>query len=293
MRVIIERDADAVSQRAARIVADQIRRKPDSVLGLATGGTPLGTYRELVRMRQEEGLSFSRVTTFNLDEYVGLSPSHPQSYRYFMQRNLFDHLDIDPMRTHVPDGLAADYESYCRQYEQRIVDAGGIDLQLLGIGRDGHIAFNEPGSSLGSRTRLKTLTSETLRDNARFFDGQEQVPRLAVTMGVGTILESRRCLLLAVGESKAEAVRATVEGPVTSQVTASALQLHREVLVLLDEPAAGRLQRREYYQEVERAQALLESGQLRALGIGTTRDSGSNNSGSNNGDGASSSHRGN
>jgi glucosamine-6-phosphate deaminase len=269
VRVIIEKDAAAVSIRAARIIADLIRRNPDCVLGLATGGTPLGTYQELVRIHRQEGLSFSRVTTFNLDEYVGLSPSHPQSYRYFMQRNLFDHLNIDPMRTHVPDGLAAEYESYCRQYEQRIEDAGGIDLQLLGIGSDGHIAFNEPGSSLGSRTRLKTLTSETIRDNARFFGDIRQVPRLAVTMGVGTILESRRCLLLAEGERKAEAIRATVEGPVTAQITASALQLHREVIVLLDEPAASKLKRRSYYQEVERAQSLLESGQTRALGIGS------------------------
>ena len=268
MRVIIEKDGDAVSRRAARILAEQIRGKPESVLGLATGSTPLGTYEELVRMHRDERLSFSRVTTFNLDEYVGLQPSHPQSYRYFMQRSLFDHVNIDPMRTHVPDGLASDYQAYCRQYEQRIEDAEGIDLQLLGIGRDGHIAFNEPGSSLGSRTRLKTLTGETIRDNARFFEEPEQVPRLAVTMGVGTILESRRCLLLAVGEAKAEAIRATVEGPVTAQVTASALQLHREVLVLVDEDAAGRLERRGYYQEVERAQSLLERGQLRALGIG-------------------------
>jgi glucosamine-6-phosphate deaminase len=185
-----------------------------------------------------------------------------------MQENLFRHLDLAADSTFVPDGRALDFEAHCRQYEQRIQDAGGIDLQLLGIGSDGHIAFNEPGSSLGSRTRLKTLASETIRDNARFFESEEEVPHLAITMGVGTILESRRCLLLAMGPEKASAIRSTVEGPITAQVTASALQLHREVIVVVDEQAAAWLQRREYYDEVEQAQRLLESGQLRALGIG-------------------------
>ena len=164
--------------------------------------------------------------------------------------------------------MALDFEAYCEQYEQQIRDAGGIDLQILGIGTDGHIAFNEPGSSLGSRTRLKTLTTETIRDNARYFGSQERVPRLAVTVGVGTILESRRCLLLAIGRSKARAIRQAVEGPVTAQVTASALQLHREVIVVLDEAAASQLERRAYYDEVENAQHLLEKGELRSLGIG-------------------------
>lgn len=268
MRVIIESDALSASQRAARFIADQIRRKPDSVLGLATGSSPLETYRELIRMHQTEGLDFSQVTTFNLDEYVGLGASHPQSYRHFMQTSLFDHVNLAPSRTHVPDGRALDFEVHCRVYEQQIRDAGGIDLQLLGIGTDGHIAFNEPGSSLGSRTRLKTLASETIRDNARFFGGEDKVPRLAVTMGVGTILESRRCLLLAFGPKKADAVRDTVEGPITAQVTATALQLHREVVGIFDEAAAQLLVRRGYYEEVERSQTLLEAGQFRALGIG-------------------------
>ena len=195
-----------------------------------------------------------------------------------MQQNLFDHINIDPSRTHVPDGRALDFEAHCRQYEQRINDAGGIDLQILGIGSDGHIAFNEPGSSLGSRTRLKTLASETIRDNARFFGGEDKVPRLAVTMGVGTILESRRCLLLAFGAHKAAAMRDTVEGPVTAQVTASALQLHREVIGIFDEAAARLLVRRDYYADVERAQSLLEAGQLkhkpevRAIGLYAVRE---------------------
>jgi glucosamine-6-phosphate deaminase len=268
VRVIIESDAEAASRRAARFVAELIRKKPNCVLGLATGSTPLVAYRELIRLHREEGLDFSQVTTFNLDEYVGLGPTHPQSYRYFMQQNLFDHINIDSTRTNVPDGRALDFENHCRQYEQRIKDTGGIDLQILGVGSDGHIAFNEPGSSLGSRTRLKTLTSETIRDNARFFGGEDKVPRLAVTMGVGTILESRRCVLLAFGPHKAAAVRDTVEGPVTAQVTASALQLHREVIGIFDEAAARLLVRRDYYAEVERAQSLLEAGQLKQLGIG-------------------------
>jgi glucosamine-6-phosphate deaminase len=267
VRVIIQPDAEAASRRAARFVADLIRKKPDCVLGLATGSSPLGTYRELIRLHREESLDFSQVTTFNLDEYVGLSSVHPQSYRRFMQESLFDHVNLRTEQTHVPDGRALDFESHCRQYEQRIQDAGGIDLQILGIGSDGHIAFNEPGSSLGSRTRLKTLASETIRDNARFFGGEDKVPRLAVTMGVGTILESRRCLLLAFGPHKAKAIRDSVEGPVTAQVTASALQLHREVICILDEAAASLLARRDYYAEVEHAQALLEAGDFRQLGI--------------------------
>lgn len=268
MRVIILPDADAVASRAARFVAELVRKKPNCVLGLATGGTPLGTYKELIRLHQEEGLDFSQVTTFNLDEYVGLGPTHPQSYRHFMQVNLFNHINVDINRTHVPDGRALDFEAFCRQYEQRIAESGGIDLQILGIGTDGHIAFNEPGSSLGSRTRLKTLASETIRDNARFFGSEEQVPRLAVTMGVGTILESRCCVLLATGAGKAAAIRDTVEGPITAQVTASALQLHREVIVIVDEAAASLLARKKYYAEVEEAQSLLEAGDMRALGIG-------------------------
>ncbi len=268
MRVIIESSGDDVSRRGANFVAALVRSKPDCVLGLATGGTPLGVYAELIRMHREEGLDFSQVTTFNLDEYVGLAATHPQSYRHFMQTYLFEHVNLVPANTHVPDGRALDFQTHCRQYEQRIKDAGGIDLQLLGIGSDGHIAFNEPGSSLGSRTRLKTLASETIRDNARFFGGEDQVPRLAITMGVGTILESRQCLLLAIGQGKAAAIRSTVEGPVTAQVTASALQLHQDVIIVADEDAGGWLSRRDYYAEVEQAQALLESGQLRALGIG-------------------------
>jgi len=265
MRVIVEQTPEAVARQSAVIVADLVRRMPRCVLGLATGSTPLGLYKELIRLHREADLDFSRVVTFNLDEYVGLPPDHEQSYRYFMQVNLFDHINIDHRNTFVPDGRALDFEAYCSQYEKMIDDAGGIDLQVLGIGSDGHIAFNEPGSSLGSRTRLKTLTSETVRDNARFFGSEAGVPRLAITMGVGTILESRRCLLLATGDHKARAIRETVEGPVTAQVTASALQLHRDVVCVIDEEAARFLERRDYYREVERAQAMLQRGELSQL----------------------------
>ncbi len=267
MRVIVEKDAEAVARRAARITAAFIHQKPSCVLGLPTGSTPLGMYRELIRMHREEGLDFSRVVTFNLDEYLGLGPDHPQSYRYFMQKHLFDHINIRPENTHVPDGLTRDFETYGRQYEHAIADAGGIDLQILGIGADGHVAFNEPGSSLDSRTRIKALASETVRDNARFFDSEDQVPRLAVTVGVATILEARRCMLLATGSAKAPAVAAMIEGPVTAQITASALQWHRHVLALVDEEAGADLKRRAYYDEVEHARQLLEAGELRKLGI--------------------------
>jgi glucosamine-6-phosphate deaminase len=265
MRVIVEPDRESLSRKAAEFVANTVRRRPTCVLGLATGETVLGMYQELIRLVHEEGLDFSRVVTFNLDEYVGLGPDHPHSYRYFMDKNFFEHINIDTRNTHVPDGRALDFDAHCEQYEKMIREEGGIDLQILGIGSDGHIAFNEPGSSLGSRTRLKTLTSETLRDNARFFSQDEEVPSLAITMGVGTILESRQCLLLASGHSKAKAIRNAIEGPVTAQVTASALQLHRDVVTVLDKQSARLLERREYYLEVERSQQQLHARRMGSL----------------------------
>lgn len=251
MRVRIEPSYFEMSNVAAKLIAAQLRRKPDSVLGLATGSTPLGIYRELARMHKDEGLDFAGVRTFNLDEYYGLAPDHPQSYRYFMDENLLRHVNIDPKNVHIPGGIVKDIEASCSEYEASIREAGGIDIQLLGIGRDGHIAFNEPGSSLGSRTRLKTLAQETISDNARFFKSLDEVPRFAITMGVGTILESRHIVLLASGVEKSDAVRLAVEGPVTSEITASVLQLHPKVTVFLDEAAAEKLKRRDYYKYVE------------------------------------------
>lgn len=259
MRIVILPDAPSVSQRAANEFCAVIHKYSDAVLGLATGSTPLATYQELIRRNREGKISFAEVTTFNLDEYVGIPRSHPQSYSTFMQQNLFSQLDINPDLCFLPDGSAKDLSLECECYEKLIEDAGGIDLQILGIGSDGHIGFNEPGSSLASRTRLKALTQRTLQDNSRFFNSMDEVPRTAITMGIGTILESDKIILLATGESKAKAVYDFVEGPVTAMVPASALQLHPNVTVLLDNSAAKMLARREYYDYVEQIQRGLES----------------------------------
>ena len=251
MEVIIERSPKEVGLTTANLIADCILRKPGLVLGLATGSTPLETYKELARKHKEGGLDFSKVITFNLDEYLGLPPNHPQSYHRFMYENLFGHININPQNVHVPSGLALDPHSFCESYEADIKHAGGIDLQLLGIGRDGHIGFNEPGSSLGSLTRVKTLTRETIEDNARFFTNQDEVPRFAITMGVGTVMAARKVVLVATGKSKADVIAAAVEGAVTASVTASVLQLHPDTIFVIDEEAAGKLQRRDYYRWIQ------------------------------------------
>ncbi|MFQ6048846.1 MAG: glucosamine-6-phosphate deaminase [Phycisphaerae bacterium] len=244
MRVIIVKDEQEMGQRAARLIVEDMREHITYVLGLATGSTPIPLYKELIRMHRQEGLDFSTVISFNLDEYVGLPPDHDQSYRYFMNENFFKHININLKHTHVPDGTITDFgqiEAYCRKYEAMIEDVGGIDYQVLGIGANGHIGFNEPGSSLGSLTRIKTLTEQTRKDNARFFGSLEQVPRYAITMGIGTIMKARKVVLLATGTSKAEAVRAALEGPVTTMCPASALQLHRFTTFVIDEAAASKL----------------------------------------------------
>jgi glucosamine-6-phosphate deaminase len=250
VEVIITSSPGEASGFAARIAAALIRSKPRAVLGLATGSTPLGFYDELAAMRARGEINLSEIATFNLDEYVGLGPDHPQSYARFMHEHFFSRVNMAPWRVHMPDGLAPDIAAHCKAYELAIVEAGGIDLQLLGLGSDGHIGFNEPGSSLGSRTRIKTLTEQTIRDNARFFASPAEVPRHVITMGVGTILEARRCLVLAFGERKAAAVAAMAEGPVTADVPASALQFHRSCSLLVDEAAAAKLKRADYYRWV-------------------------------------------
>jgi glucosamine-6-phosphate deaminase len=251
MEVFIAPGYEQISRIAATMVADVLNAKPNAVLGLATGSTPLGLYQELIRMHREEGLDFAQVTAFNLDEYVGLPPTNTQSYHYFMQENFFKHINIATDNIYIPSGTTSNYHAFCPWYEQRIEECGGIDIQILGIGSDGHIAFNEPGSSLRSRTRLKTLAKQTIDDNSRFFERPEDVPVYAITMGVGTILESRSILLLANGDNKASAVAQMVEGPVTSMVPASALQLHPAADVILDDAAASQLKMRDYYEWVQ------------------------------------------
>lgn len=252
MRVMICKNYDEMSKEAAKIIAKQMKNKPNSVMGFATGGTPVGTYKELIRMHKEKVLDFSKLTTFNLDEYYGLGPDHHQSYHYFMFDNLFNQVSIDPKKVRIPDGRAKDVKAFCERYEEEIRKAGGIDLQLLGIGRDGHIAFNEPGSSLAARTQLVALAEETIEDNARYFDKKDDVPRFAISMGCGTIMEARKLLLLANGEGKADAVAALIEGPITSQITASVLQMHPDATVIIDEAAASKLKRKEYYKHTDR-----------------------------------------
>lgn len=249
MQVIIADSAQEVARLGADQLSALVRTRPGAVLGLATGNTPIALYEELIRRYRSGQLSFARVRSFNLDEYVGLPPEHPQSYRYFMNRHLFSQIDIALEHTWVPDGMA-DPETAGEAYEAQIEASGGIDLQVLGIGRNGHIGFNEPSSSLGSRTRIKTLAPQTLADNSRFFAADEFQPSLAITMGIGTILRSRKTLLLATGEAKADAVQAMVEGPVTASCPASALQLHPSAVVIVDRAAGARLQHGEYYQRV-------------------------------------------
>ncbi|MGC8742688.1 MAG: glucosamine-6-phosphate deaminase [Verrucomicrobiia bacterium] len=247
MEVIIRPDADAAAELVARIVADELRANPYLVLGLATGRTMERVYQRLVRMHKEEGLDFSLCRTFNLDEYVGLPPESPHSYRHYMNKHLFSQVNIDLRNTHLPDGMSQDLDAECRKYEQIIERCGGIDLQLLGIGRSGHIGFNEPLSALKSRTRVKALSPQTIEQNAPLFGDRSKMPRRAITMGVGTILDCRRCILLATGEEKADIIAKAVEGPITSMISATALQLHPRCTVVVDEPAAAKLQGSDYY----------------------------------------------
>jgi len=247
MEIIITPNYEQMSRTSAQIIASEIKRKHDLVLGLATGDTPVGTYKELAKIHKEEGLDFSKVTAFNLDEYVGLAPLHKNSYNFFMWENLFKHININSENVYVPQGNTDDPEEFSQWYEQQIKKAGGIDLQVLGIGGDGHIGFNEPGSSFASLTRVKALYKQTIEDNARFFEKAEDVPRFAITMGIGTILEAKKILLIANDQKKAGVCAQFIEGPVSSQITASALQLHSYVTVVLDEAAASKLKRTEYY----------------------------------------------
>lgn len=258
MKVVILDDAAAVAKYGADLFREQLGKKPDSVFGLATGSTPLKLYQELIESNRKGEISFAEVHSFNLDEYMGLEAGHPQSYRHFMNREFFEHIDINPAHTHVPPGDAENPLTACQEYEQAIAAAGGIDIQLLGIGRNGHIGFNEPTSCLVSRTRVKTLTRETIDDNARFFSEDEFQPQLSITMGIGTIMEAKLVVLLATGESKAEAIHAMVEGPVSAWCPASALQMHPSTVVIVDEAAASGLTDPAFFKHIEEQnQALL------------------------------------
>lgn len=247
MEVVILPGGKQVASLAADAVEALLRRKPDAVLGLATGSSPLPIYAELALRHQRDGLDFSQVRAFALDEYVGLPAGHPGSYREVVAREFTVRVNISPANVHVPDGAAADIPAACQDYEEAIRDAGGVDLQLLGVGTDGHIGFNEPGSSLASRTRIKTLIEQTRRDNARFFDSLAAVPHHVLTQGLGTILDARHVILAATGAQKAQAVRDLAEGPVAAICAASVLQLHPHATILLDEAAASSLRLADYY----------------------------------------------
>lgn len=245
MEIIVRDSAAEVAHAAANLVAAQVR--PGAVLGLATGSTPNPTYRELIRRHREEGLSFAGCSAFLLDEYCGLDRSHPQSYHQTIRREFTSHVDIDDAAVHSLDGIAADPERAAAEYETAIQAAGGVDVQILGIGTNGHIAFNEPTSSLRSRTRRIRLSPQTVHDNSRFFTGKSDVPRHALTQGLGTIMEARRIVLIATGTAKAPAVRGLIEGPLRAALPASVLQMHNNTTVILDANAASQLEELDYY----------------------------------------------
>ncbi len=236
MRIVRAKDYEDMSRKAGNIMAAQVVAKPDCVLGLATGSTPIGAYKRLIEGYEAGDLDFSQVKTYNLDEYRGLPGTHDQSYRYFMNVNLFDHVNIDKANTHVPDGLAEDYEAACAEYDAAVA-AGGQDLQLLGIGNNGHIGFNEPGDAFVKGTHCVDLTESTIQANSRLFDSIDDVPRQAYTMGIGTIMAAKMVLVMANGEVKAQAVHDMIYGPITPSCQASILQLHPNVVVVADEAA--------------------------------------------------------
>lgn len=238
MKLIIAKDYEDMSRLGALEIANVVTENPTAILGLATGGTPVGMYKNLIKMNQEGKVDFSKITTVNLDEYVGIGGEHPQSYRYFMNENLFNHINIDKTKTFVPNGLAADIAEEGRNYDNKIDELGGTDIQLLGIGNNGHVAFNEPDQDLVAGTHLTGLTQSTIEANARFFDSIDEVPTRAITMGLGQIMKSKKILLVASGEGKAEAVAGVLSGKITTSNPATMLQMHRNVVLIIDEAAA-------------------------------------------------------
>jgi glucosamine-6-phosphate deaminase len=241
MKIYRKADYEAMSRQAANILSAQIILTPDTVLGLATGSTPVGMYRQLIDWYKKGDVDFSQVRTVNLDEYVGLAPTHDQSYRRFMQVNLFDHINIDSANTNVPNGLATDLTAECQRYDQLIADLGGVDFQVLGMGHNGHIGFNEPAEDFVTGTHVVDLTDDTIDANARFFASRDDVPRQALTMGIKAIMRAKHILLLVSGAEKADALKAALTGPVTPKVPASILQLHQHVSLVADEAALSKL----------------------------------------------------
>ena len=251
MEVVITDSPEEVGRTGADVVAELLERRPDPVLGLATGSSPVGVYDDLGARCRSGALTMANARGFLLDEYVGLPPDHPQRYRNVIEQDFVAKVDIDSANVSAPDGAATDLLAACADYEAAMEQAGGVDLQILGLGADGHIGFNEPGSSLASRTRIKTLTRQTREDNARFFDDElDSVPLHCITQGVGTIMQARHLLMVVAGEHKSAAVRQMVEGPVTARWPATALQLHPHVTVVLDPAAAAELELADYYRDV-------------------------------------------
>ena len=252
MRVVILPSEKEASSFAAEFIENFIFNKENVTLGLATGSSVLLTYEALINKHRTNDLTFKNTTTFNLDEYVGLKPGHTQSYRHYMNNKLFNHIDIDKKNTYVPECFNKDYELCCEKYESKIKSIGGVDVQLLGLGTNGHIGFNEPTSSLSSRTRVKTLTENTVANNARFFDDKEFQPSIAVTMGIGTIMDADNIILIGLGKHKSKAVADLVEGPISSFCPGSALQNHQNVIIVLDSLAASELKLYDYYIHTEK-----------------------------------------
>lgn len=250
MEIIIKKDYRKMCEEAVMLIHRTWKKKKNLVLGLATGKTPLGVYEDLIQLHQKGEMDFSEVRAFSLDEYLGLSHDHPQSFAFYMQQNFFQHINIKKENVYRLSGLPDDIEAHCHEYENKIRTIGGVDIQILGIGRNGHIGFNEPSSSLSSRTRIKTLTEETITANDPFFHNKKEIPRYCLTMGIGTILESGTILLLASGQEKSRAIQQSVEGPITATIPASILQLHPQAKIIIDEDAASLLERRSYYRWV-------------------------------------------
>ncbi|MBY0754795.1 glucosamine-6-phosphate deaminase [Clostridium sardiniense] len=238
MKLVVVKGYEEMSKVAAEVMGKVINEKPDAVLGLATGGTPIGMYKELINMNKAGKVDFNKITTVNLDEYIGLAGTHEQSYRYFMNKNLFDHINIDKEKTYVPNGLAENIEEEGKAYDKKIDELGGTDIQLLGVGNNGHVAFNEPDKALIAGTHLTGLTESTIEANSRFFDSMEEVPKTAITMGLGQIMKSKKILLIASGEGKAEAMKELFSRKITTECPVTMLNMHRDVTVIIDEAAA-------------------------------------------------------